>query len=87
MQTERNEPKDTALAAPVSQIEKLGMDSAKLHCCEKAQTVGCRKLCAKTFTNEWSTSWNDLNAQCLADPKEDSLLKCLDEGKSLMSYT
>ncbi|XP_050545812.1 reversion-inducing cysteine-rich protein with Kazal motifs [Daktulosphaira vitifoliae] len=79
MQVERNVPKDTVLTVPISQIEKLGMDSAKLHCCEKASTVGCRKLCAKTFTNEWSTSWNELNAQCLTDLKEDMLLKCLDD--------
>ncbi|XP_050420992.1 reversion-inducing cysteine-rich protein with Kazal motifs [Adelges cooleyi] len=79
LQSESGQHKDTAVASPMSQIEKLGMDSAKLHCCDKASTVGCRKLCVKTFTNEWSTSWTDLNAQCLSHPNEDMLLKCLDE--------
>ncbi|XP_025206396.1 reversion-inducing cysteine-rich protein with Kazal motifs [Melanaphis sacchari] len=79
LQSERAEQKDTSAPAPMSQIEKLGMDSVKLHCCDKATIAGCRKLCLKTFTNEWSSSWNDFNFECLSHPNEDRLLKCLDD--------
>ncbi|XP_015375740.1 PREDICTED: reversion-inducing cysteine-rich protein with Kazal motifs-like [Diuraphis noxia] len=79
LQSERAEQKDTSAPAPMSQIEKLGMDSVKLHCCDKATIAGCRKLCLKTFTNEWSSSWNDFNSECLSHPNEDQLLKCLDD--------
>jgi len=65
----------------MSQIEKLGMDSVKLHCCDKATIPGCRKLCLKTFTNEWATSWNDFDSECLSHPKEEKLVRCLDDGK------
>jgi len=65
----------------MSLIEKFGMDSVKLHCCDKATIAGCRKLCLKTFTNEWSTSWNDFHSECLSHPNEDQLLKCMDDGE------
>ncbi|VVC41393.1 Thyroglobulin type-1,Kazal domain [Cinara cedri] len=79
LQSERTEQKDTSAPAPMSQIEKLGMDSVKLHCCDKASTPGCRKLCLKTYTNEWSSSWNYFNSECLLNPNKDQLLKCIDD--------
>ncbi|XP_025408983.1 reversion-inducing cysteine-rich protein with Kazal motifs isoform X2 [Sipha flava] len=79
LQSEGAEQRDTSATAPMSQIEKLGMDSVKLHCCDKATLPACRKLCLKTFTNEWSSSWNDFNSECLSHPNEELLLKCLDD--------
>lgn len=61
------------------------MDSAKWHCCQRASSNTCRKLCSKTFTNDWSTSWDDFDAKCLNQISEENLRNCIDEG-NLFSY-
>lgn len=63
----------------VSRIDRMGMDSAKLHCCYKAVSSTCRRLCLKTFFNEWTRSWDDFNRDCLSQLSEDSLVHCIDE--------
>lgn len=57
----------------------MGMDSAKLHCCGKASSVTCRRLCLKTFSDEWIRSWKDFDRECLQQMSEDNLLHCIDE--------
>ncbi|XP_039290122.1 reversion-inducing cysteine-rich protein with Kazal motifs isoform X1 [Nilaparvata lugens] len=62
-----------------SRIERMGMDSAKMHCCFKAVQPSCRRLCLKTFSNEWTRSWEEFAKECLSQLTEDKLLQCLDE--------
>jgi len=64
----------------VSRIDRMGMDSAKLHCCSKAQNPTCKRLCLKTFSNEWTRSWDEFNRECLSELSEASLIHCIDEG-------
>jgi hypothetical protein len=63
-----------------SRIDRMGMDSAKLHCCSKAESSTCRRLCLKTFSNEWTRSWDEFDRECLSKLSEDSLFHCIDEG-------
>ncbi|XP_021916359.1 reversion-inducing cysteine-rich protein with Kazal motifs isoform X1 [Zootermopsis nevadensis] len=63
----------------VSRIDRMGMDSAKLHCCSKAESPTCRRLCLKTFSNEWTRSWDEFDRECLSELSEDSLFHCIDE--------
>nr|CAD7570965.1 unnamed protein product [Timema californicum] len=63
----------------LSRIDRMGMDSAKLHCCSKAVGSSCRRLCVKTFSNEWTRSWDDFDRECLSQLSEDTLYHCIDE--------
>lgn len=65
----------------VSRINQIGMDSAKQHCCLKAESVRCRRLCSTTYANEWTTNLVDFEQECLAAPEEHALRQCIDEGK------
>uniref|UniRef100_A0A6R5ZE98 Uncharacterized protein n=1 Tax=Anopheles funestus TaxID=62324 RepID=A0A6R5ZE98_ANOFN len=65
----------------VSRINQIGMDSAKQHCCLKAESVRCRRLCSTTYANEWTTNLVDFEQECLAAPDEHALRQCIDEGK------
>uniref|UniRef100_A0A1Y9H225 Reversion-inducing cysteine-rich protein with Kazal motifs n=1 Tax=Anopheles dirus TaxID=7168 RepID=A0A1Y9H225_9DIPT len=65
----------------VSRINQIGMDSAKQHCCLKAESVRCRRLCSTTYANEWTTNLVDFELECLAAPDEHALRQCIDEGK------
>lgn len=65
----------------LSRIDRMGMDSAKLHCCYKATSPSCRRLCLKTFSNEWSKSWEDFDKDCLSQLSETALENCLNEGE------
>ncbi|KAK6628054.1 hypothetical protein RUM44_010536 [Polyplax serrata] len=73
-------PSETSVSnAEVSRIDRMGMDSAKLYCCNKAASNTCRRLCIKTFSDEWTKSWKDFDLQCLSQPAESRLLHCIDE--------
>ncbi|KAL9908104.1 reversion-inducing-cysteine-rich protein with kazal motifs isoform 1-T6 [Glossina fuscipes fuscipes] len=63
----------------VSQINRLGIDGAKLHCCEKAMSAKCRRLCLQTYTTDWTTSMNNFESACLMQPNELNLRQCVDE--------
>uniref|UniRef100_T1IV60 Uncharacterized protein n=1 Tax=Strigamia maritima TaxID=126957 RepID=T1IV60_STRMM len=63
----------------ISSINHMGLDSAKLQCCRKAVSVTCRKLCFKTFNNEWTNTWDVFDKQCLLDSHEFELTSCLTE--------
>ncbi|KAL1497373.1 hypothetical protein ABEB36_008354 [Hypothenemus hampei] len=63
----------------ISRIEKVGMDSAKWHCCQRANSTQCSRLCSKTFTKSWATSWDDFHHRCLNHVYEESLRNCIDE--------
>nr|CAD7455214.1 unnamed protein product [Timema tahoe] len=65
----------------LSRIDRMGMDSAKLHCCSKAVGSSCRRLCVKTFSNEWTRSWDDFDRECLSQLSEDTLYHCIDEDQ------
>ncbi|CAG9767452.1 unnamed protein product [Ceutorhynchus assimilis] len=63
----------------ISRIERVGMDSAKWHCCQTANSTQCNRLCSKTFTKSWSTSWDDFQRKCLNNVNEEALRNCIDE--------
>ncbi|KAJ8956628.1 hypothetical protein NQ318_013982 [Aromia moschata] len=63
----------------VSRIDRVGMDSAKWHCCQRANSSQCGRLCSKTFTKFWATSWDDFHYKCLTQVTEESLRTCIDE--------
>ncbi|CAH1116210.1 unnamed protein product [Phaedon cochleariae] len=63
----------------VSRIDRVGMDSAKWHCCQRANSSQCARLCSKTFTKFWATSWDDFQYKCLTKVTEESLRSCIDE--------
>lgn len=64
----------------ISKINQLGMDSAKLHCCHKALAPKCRRLCSQTFSNDWTVTRGDFEADCYGKINEINLKTCLDEG-------
>lgn len=64
----------------VSKINQLGMDSAKLHCCHKAMAPKCRRLCAQTFSNDWTDARGDFETDCYSKVNEIALRTCIDEG-------
>ncbi|CAH1106670.1 unnamed protein product [Psylliodes chrysocephalus] len=63
----------------VSRINRVGIDSAKWHCCHRANSPQCARLCSKTFTKFWSTSWDEFQHKCLSQITEESLRSCIDE--------
>ncbi|KAJ8916807.1 hypothetical protein NQ315_005814, partial [Exocentrus adspersus] len=63
----------------LSRIDRVGMDSAKWHCCQRANSTQCSRLCSKTFTKFWATSWDDFHYKCLTQVTEESLRTCIDE--------
>lgn len=69
-----------------SQINQIGMDSAKLHCCHKAQSPKCRRLCVQTFSNDWFDTHRDFENDCYNLFNEVSLKQCLDEGKMMCFF-
>ncbi|XP_076326861.1 reversion-inducing cysteine-rich protein with Kazal motifs-like isoform X2 [Tachypleus tridentatus] len=58
-------------------VETTGLDSAKLQCCYRAVTLTCQRLCLKTFSNEWTTTWNEFHKVCQYKPAEADMLHCL----------
>ena len=62
------------------QINQIGMDSAKLLCCQKAISPKCKMLCAQTFSNDWSEARGNFEFDCYAQSTEIILRQCLDEG-------
>ncbi|XP_052861672.1 reversion-inducing cysteine-rich protein with Kazal motifs [Anopheles cruzii] len=63
----------------VSRINQIGMDSAKQHCCLRAESVRCGRLCFTTYANEWTTNLVDFEQECLTAPEEHALRQCIDE--------
>ncbi|XP_026148357.1 reversion-inducing cysteine-rich protein with Kazal motifs [Mastacembelus armatus] len=53
------------------------MDSAKLHCCSKANTSLCRDMCLEISTNWGSQTWQDFDQPCEYNPVETELINCL----------
>lgn len=70
-----------------NQINQIGMDSAKLHCCHKAQSEKCRRLCTQTFSNDWFETHRDFEIDCYSQLNEVSLKQCLDEGNLFVFST
>ncbi|XP_055691671.1 reversion-inducing cysteine-rich protein with Kazal motifs [Lutzomyia longipalpis] len=63
----------------ISRINQIGMDSAKLHCCQKAIAPKCRRLCQLTFSSDWSVTRDDFERDCLSQINELQLRQCLDD--------
>lgn len=66
--------------APTDAKDVIPYDAAKLHCCQKATTINCRRLCFNTFNNDWHNNWQKFFAECLGDPQEIDLSQCIEEG-------
>ncbi|XP_049875810.1 reversion-inducing cysteine-rich protein with Kazal motifs isoform X2 [Pectinophora gossypiella] len=65
--------------APTDAKDVIPYDVAKLHCCQKATTINCRRLCFNTFNNDWQNNWQKFYAECLGDPQEIDLTQCIEE--------
>uniref|UniRef100_A0A8D8FVC5 Reversion-inducing cysteine-rich protein with Kazal motifs n=2 Tax=Culex pipiens TaxID=7175 RepID=A0A8D8FVC5_CULPI len=63
----------------ISRINQVGMDSAKLHCCLKANSTRCRRFCIATYSNEWTTNLAEFEFSCLFTNEEYGLKQCVDE--------
>ncbi|XP_028164067.1 reversion-inducing cysteine-rich protein with Kazal motifs [Ostrinia furnacalis] len=68
--------------APTDTKDLIPHDVAKLHCCQKAKTTNCRKLCFETFNTGWQSNWQKFYGECLGDPQENDLTECIDEVES-----
>ncbi|BES94521.1 protein with kazal [Nesidiocoris tenuis] len=55
---------------------RAGVNDAKLHCCKKAVSNHCKKLCFKIFTNEFD--WQAFEKSCWS-LQEENMNQCLDE--------
>lgn len=64
----------------VSRLGQLGLDAAKLGCCQRAASPECGSLCRRAFSREWGRAWETLQTACLSQPREASLLACLSES-------
>lgn len=71
----------------LSQINQIGMDSAKLHCCSRAVSPKCRRLCVQTFSNDWTETRGLFEFDCYSQMEETVLRQCLDEGKKRINLT
>lgn len=67
--------------APADAKDIIPYDAAKMHCCQKATTINCRRLCFNTFNKDWHNNWQNFFAECLGDPQEMDLSQCIEEGK------
>uniref|UniRef100_A0AAR5QAX4 Kazal-like domain-containing protein n=2 Tax=Dendroctonus ponderosae TaxID=77166 RepID=A0AAR5QAX4_DENPD len=74
-----NDEPNSSTSFDVSRIERVGMDSAKWHCCQRANSTQCSRLCSRTFTKSWSSSWEDFHKKCLTNVNEEPLRNCIDE--------
>ncbi|XP_055383709.1 reversion-inducing cysteine-rich protein with Kazal motifs, partial [Condylostylus longicornis] len=68
-----------ALPNEVSQINQLGMDSAKLHCCHIASSTKCQRLCIQTYSNDWTSTLTEFTNDCLMQTHEIDLRQCINE--------
>lgn len=76
----KNQAKDIQSENEVSRIKQIGLDSAKLHCCEKAQSTQCRRQCYNTFSGDHSSSpARNFEFDCLHNSYEIVLKRCIDE--------
>ncbi|XP_048478650.1 reversion-inducing cysteine-rich protein with Kazal motifs [Plutella xylostella] len=57
----------------------LPHDAAKMHCCYKAKTIHCKRLCFDTFNAGWLANWQQFYSSCRGDPQEHDLTQCLEE--------
>ncbi|RVE40788.1 hypothetical protein evm_014562, partial [Chilo suppressalis] len=64
---------------PTDNKDIIPHDVAKLHCCQKAKTTNCRKLCFETFNTGWQNNWQKFYSDCLGDPQENDLTECIEE--------
>ncbi|XP_044737825.1 reversion-inducing cysteine-rich protein with Kazal motifs [Chrysoperla carnea] len=73
------EPDEKTNLEATSRIDRLGMDSAKLQCCHHAISPHCRRLCARTFANDWAMLWETFDRECLSQIAEENLRTCNSE--------
>ncbi|XP_046867726.1 reversion-inducing cysteine-rich protein with Kazal motifs [Drosophila willistoni] len=72
-QTQRNEGSNV-----YGEPNELGMDAAKRQCCEQASSHKCRRLCMQIFTNNWWDSRASFEIECLEQPGERELRRCIE---------
>lgn len=67
-----------------SLINQIGMDAAKQHCCPKAASSMCRRMCVQTFTNDWTRTRERFETECYGQALEAVMRQCLEEGECLI---
>lgn len=75
----KNQAKDIQSEDDVSRIKQIGLDSAKLHCCEKAQSTQCRRQCYNTYSGHHLSSPRNFELDCLHNSYEIVLKRCIEE--------
>lgn len=78
---EKSRKKDIENIDDVSRIKNIGIDSAKLHCCEKAHSSNCWRNCFNIFSysDNYSSSPEAFQKECLQNTNERDLKQCIDE--------
>ncbi|CAB3384758.1 Hypothetical predicted protein [Cloeon dipterum] len=81
MQTGQTAPgrKSSGTSGEVSRIDRTGIDSAKLICCSQASSGSCYRLCRLTFFNDWNRLIGSFYSDCLSQPSEERLVRCITE--------
>ena len=77
----KNPSKNIDNVEDVSRIKQIGIDSAKLHCCEKAQSTQCRRQCYNSYSGDHlsSSSSRTFETECLHNSHEVFLKRCIEE--------
>ncbi|XP_047992881.1 reversion-inducing cysteine-rich protein with Kazal motifs isoform X1 [Leguminivora glycinivorella] len=66
-------------AEPPDTKDLIPRDIAKLHCCSRATTINCRRLCFNTFNTDWPNNFEKFDSECLGNPQETDLTQCIEE--------
>jgi reversion-inducing-cysteine-rich protein with kazal motifs len=75
----KNHVKNLQNADDISRIKQIGIDSAKLHCCEKAHSTPCRRQCYNEFSGDHSSQSGNFEFDCLHNSNEMIMKRCIDE--------
>lgn len=62
-----------------SRIKQIGIDAAKLHCCEKAQSTQCRRHCYNTYSGDVQSTLENFETHCMTSSQETMIKRCVDE--------
>jgi reversion-inducing-cysteine-rich protein with kazal motifs len=74
----KNQAKNIQNTDVVSRIKQIGIDSAKLLCCEKAQNTQCRRGCFYSFSGNHALL-SKFQSECLQNNHESELKRCIEE--------
>lgn len=64
---------------PSNGLDIMPRDGGKLNCCSKATTLMCKRICFLTFDSGWQSNWKQFEVECVDNPQEIRLAKCIEE--------